>query len=537
MQAPRPWLWLLFVVVWLLLPAVAPLMTPDEGRYAEIAREMIVSGDWITPHLNAYLYFEKPPLQYWLTALSFECFGLNEWAARLWPALAFLLSLGAIAFTARKVFGAAAASAAALVYASAIYPLVLGQVNTLDSGVGACLTLALCAFLLAFHDGATERERGRAMLLCWAAMALAVLSKGLIGLLIPGSVLVLYVLVTRQWNLLARLNWLAGLSLFLLIAAPWFVVVSLRNPDFAQFFFIHEHFQRYLTNEAHREGGWWYFLALLAFGALPWTLLLPATLRDALKDQASGFRPRLLLAIWVLFVLLFFSASQSKLPGYLTPLFPALALLLGERLARLPPASIRAATLTAGAFWLLLLAASFFADRMHSHSLTPDEIAQLAAHARSATLAGLLGAALAWAWRDRKPLVPLAAGSSAAVLLIIVGMTPYAYARSSRDLATAAADAFAAASQVYSIGVYDQTLPFYLRRPVRLVQFTGEFEFGQAHAPELFPDSWAAFLKEWQAQRRPVAVTSLARYRQLVDDGLPMTTLYSDLVDVVVTRP
>src|SRR6185369_3621988 len=99
------------------------------------------------------------------------------------------------------------------------------QVNTLDSGVAACLTLALCAFLIAFRDGATERERARAMLLCWAAMALALLSKGLIGLLIPGTVLGLYVLVTRQWILLARLNWLAGPVVFLLIAVPWFVAV------------------------------------------------------------------------------------------------------------------------------------------------------------------------------------------------------------------------------------------------------------------------------------------------------------------------
>jgi 4-amino-4-deoxy-L-arabinose transferase-like glycosyltransferase len=375
------------------------------------------------------------------------------------------------------------------------------------------------------------------MLVCWAAMALALLSKGLIGLLIPGTVLTLYVLVTRRWILLARLNWLAGPLLFLLIAAPWFVVVSMRNPDFAQFFFIHEHFQRYLTNEAHREGGWWYFFALLALGALPWTLLVPATLRDALKEPGAAFRPRLLLGIWVLFVLLFFSASQSKLPGYLTPLFPALALLLGERLARLPSPSVRPAIVTAAVFWALLLVASFFTDRIHSRSLSSGQIELIAANARWGTLAALGGAALAWVWRDRQPLLPLAVGSSLAVLIIIAGLAPYAYARSSKELVAAAAGDLNSASRLYSLGVYDQTLPFYLRRPVRLVAFTGEFEFGQARAPEMFPNSWAAFLKEWQEEKHPVAVTSMTRYRQLVDEGLPMKTLYSDPAEVVVTRP
>lgn len=183
------------------------------------------------------------------------------------------------------------------------------------------------------------------------------------------------------------------------------------------------------------------------------------------------------------------------------------------------------------------MTATFFADRIHSHSLELEQILEIANGVRWAGLAGVAGALGAWLWRDKTPLVPLAVGAGGAVLLTIAGMAPYAYARSSRDLVTGAAADFRDASQVYTIAKYDQTLPFYLRRPVRLVEFSGEFEFGQAHAPELYPATRDAFLKEWREERRPVAVTSVERYEQLEKEGVPMKVLYRDPVDVVFTRP
>ena len=252
----RVWFWALvtlFALLYCVLLGARPLMTPDEGRYAEISREMLVSGDWITPRLDGYLYFEKPPLQYWATALCFALFGPHEWSARLWSALMYLAAGAAIGWCGLRLYGRDVASLAVLCYLGMGLPFVLGQVETLDSGVAAFLTIALCAFCVAQGERAAPRERvahresapareaavaasremaardrtGRgAMLLCWAAMGGAMLSKGLIGVVLPGAALFLYLLVTRQWRLVLRMQWAAGLALFAILVVPWFVLVS-----------------------------------------------------------------------------------------------------------------------------------------------------------------------------------------------------------------------------------------------------------------------------------------------------------------------
>ncbi|MBW8901927.1 MAG: glycosyltransferase family 39 protein, partial [Massilia sp.] len=188
----RTLLWILaaaFSLAWLCALDVRTLVPPDEGRYAEMAREMFVSGDWITTRLNAIKYFEKPPLQTWMNALSFTLFGLGDWQARLWTGVAGLIGVGLTGLAAAKVFGQRAGFYAALVLGSSFYWVACGQINSLDMGLSGMMTIALCALLIAQRDGAGEGERRNWMLVCWAGMALSVLSKGPIGLLIPGAVL------------------------------------------------------------------------------------------------------------------------------------------------------------------------------------------------------------------------------------------------------------------------------------------------------------------------------------------------------------
>ena len=240
-----------------------PLANPDEGRYSEIAREMALSGDWVTPRLNGLKYFEKPPLQYWATAAAFRLFGLNEHAARAYTTLCGLLTVLAVFFTARRLASPNTALLAVGVLLSSPYFVALGGVVTLDMGLTAWLTIALCAFLLAHAGARDDRERRRWMLLAWAGIALAVLSKGLVGLVFPMAAIFLHCLVHRDWALLRRLEWLRGLAVFLAIAAPWFVLVARENPEFARFFFVHEHFERFVSTAHRREEAWWYFLPIL----------------------------------------------------------------------------------------------------------------------------------------------------------------------------------------------------------------------------------------------------------------------------------
>ncbi|KAF0811309.1 Undecaprenyl phosphate-alpha-4-amino-4-deoxy-L-arabinose arabinosyl transferase [Andreprevotia sp. IGB-42] len=195
-------------------------------------------------------------------------------------------------------------------------------------GVSAFLTMALCAFVRAQQDDSTVRERHLAMLACWAAVALATLSKGLIGLVIPGATLLIYTLWTRHWAIWRRLHPVMGMTLFLVIAAPWFARVSACSPEFAHFFFIHEHFQRYATHEAQRIGPWYFFIPILLVGLLPWSALLPGICWQGWQKQpAAQFQIQRLLLAWAGFVFVFFSISGSRLPAYILPMFPALAML------------------------------------------------------------------------------------------------------------------------------------------------------------------------------------------------------------------
>ena len=310
------------------------LVKPDEGRYGEIPREMVASGDWLTPRLNDLKYFEKPPLQYWATAAAYTAFGVTEWAARLWGALCGFAGVLLAWYAGRRVYGEPAALPAAAALAGCALYAAMSQLVTLDMGVSTFLSLSIFAVVLAQLDDTPQRERRAWMLAGWAAMALAVLSKGLIGLVLPMGAVALYILWQRDFGMLRRLHLVPGTALFLLIAAPWFVAVSAANPEFARFFFVHEHFERFLTTQHDRPGPAWYFVPVLFLGFFPWLLSLPAGLWQAARAaEPARFRPTRFLLAWCLAVFAFFSLSGSKLPPYILPMFPALALLVGAHLA------------------------------------------------------------------------------------------------------------------------------------------------------------------------------------------------------------
>ncbi|WP_432379756.1 ArnT family glycosyltransferase [Duganella sp. P38] len=430
-----------FALVWLYALGIRSLVPPDEGRYAEMAREMWASGDWITTRLNGIKYFEKPPLQTWMNALTFAAFGLGEWQARLWTGLC---GLGGVLFTgyaATRVFGARAGFYAGVVLGSSLFWVASGQINSLDMGLSGMMTLALGALLIAQRDGATPAGRRNWMLLCWAGMALAVLAKGLIGVVLPGAVLVLYTLLSRDVSIWKRLHLAKGLLLFFAIAAPWFVLVALKNPEQPHFFFIHEHWERFFLKTHHREGAWYYFLVLLIPGVMPWLGLLPQALFNGAQRQAGAvFQPKLLLLVWVVFITCFFSYSSSKLPGYILPVYPALAMLLAVQLEN---ASRLSRMVAAG---LLVLAGvagiAMIPHMIQAASRHPDERALLElyqpwvmAGAIIAAAGGALALLQARQLRRDLAVLTLAIASFAAVQVLLAGFETYGQLRSGKALA------------------------------------------------------------------------------------------------------
>ncbi|TMH09433.1 MAG: glycosyltransferase family 39 protein, partial [Betaproteobacteria bacterium] len=320
-------------------------------------------GRLVTPRLNGYKYFEKPALQYWITAAAFTAFGQNEWAARLWPGVTGFLGVLLVFWAGNRLFGPPVGLYAAAVAASSAIYASIGHLLTLDMALCVFMSASVFAFAVAQSDPAGDAERRRWMLLAWAAAALAVLSKGLVGIVLPAGAVALYVLIEREWKLLGRLHALGGGLLFLAIAAPWFIAVSLANPEFLRFFFIHEHFERFTTREHGRYQPVWYFVPVLLAGVLPWIVdLFPALGRAWARVPETRFQPRRFLLLWCVVVFAFFSASDSKLGSYILPMFPALALLIGIHLASASARFALAQGVVAALFGITLASASLWAS-------------------------------------------------------------------------------------------------------------------------------------------------------------------------------
>ena len=310
---------------------------PDEGRYAEVPREMLAAGDFVTPRLDGVAYFEKPPLVYWAVAGFQAAFGPGEASSRAVPVLFALAGILMVYAAARALSGRRAGLLSAVVLGSTAFFFGLARILILDMAVAVLMTATLLCFIVAVGR---PPGAGRRLLFMglYAGAALAVLTKGLIGLLVPGAVMFLWLAAIGQWRRLRPLHLPTGVLLFLLIAAPWHLLAAQRNPTWAHFYFIHEHVERYFSRVHGRYKPFWFFLPIVAGGLFPWTGFLWGALRHGLGGGwAARDRNRnaWFMALWAGFILLFFSSSQSKLAPYILPVFPPLAVLIGTWLAGL----------------------------------------------------------------------------------------------------------------------------------------------------------------------------------------------------------
>jgi len=535
-------LFLAFSVIWFGSLDYRKLIQPDEGRYAEIAREMATSGDFVTPRLNGIKYFEKPPLQYWATATTFKLFGEREWTARIWPGLTGFLSVLLAFFAANRLFGQRAALLGAATLGGGLFTVLIAHINTLDMGLSFFLQFALTGVLFANHEDTPQRKRRGWMLLVWAALALAMLTKGLVSLVLCGATLVAYSLLARDFSPWKRLELARGIPLFLAIAAPWFIAVSLANPEFPHFFFIHEHFERFLTKEHGRYQPAWYFFAVLLVGTLPWTLMtLQGWLTAWLRERTGGFQPQRLLFLWAAVTLGFFSASSSKLPSYILPMAPAMAMLTGVFLA---DARRRTLLVHIALIVPLAAAATWFAPKITSQADAINPLEMMTQYALWATVAGavwLAGtlAALVLVWRrcEGYGLIAFAIAGFLALTLVIQGHETLGRSNSSHDLALEIKPLLAPGVPFYSVSMYEQTLPFYLQRTLTLVNYRDELSFGLDQEPQLGIPSIAEFTARWNTDSDAYAVMVHNTYKELKASGLPMTPIAQDPRRIVVRKP
>jgi 4-amino-4-deoxy-L-arabinose transferase-like glycosyltransferase len=542
------WLAIAVALIWFANLEYRKLIKPDEGRYAEIPREMVVSGDWTTPRLNDLKYFEKPPLQYWTTAIAYEVFGQHQWTSRLWAALTGFAGILLVWFAGLRLFGRETAGYAAVLLGSSMLYVLMGHINTLDMGVTFFLTLGIAGLLLGQVQTDTKIQRNW-MLLAWAALGLAVLSKGLMGLVLPGTALFLYAVVQRDFSVFKRMHWMAGLAVFLLVTAPWFYLVMNANPEFFQRFFIYEHYTRFTTRELGRFQPWYYFIPVLLSGMLPWTVLMFDTLVKTWRSSRvpdKAFNPARFLLVWVVFIYVFFTISDSKLPSYLLPMFPALALLMGKQLVEMN--TRRLFWLIAPIFPLTLLALGFapFTAKLAD---TPLQLQGYSAYAwwlTAAALVWLIGVVAAMVLLRRTQAVKNTKFSAVLVLGLStllagqIGTSGYntiAKERSGYYIAEAIRPHLKKDEPFYSVDTYEQTLPFYLKHTFTLVQYQDEMAFGIMREPQRWIPDYASFAKVWQAQAAALAIMPLDTYQRLKQMDFAMKIIYEDPQYIVISKP
>ncbi len=534
------WLALAAAVVWFVTPALRHLVPSDEGRYAEIAREMFASGDWVTIRYNELKYFEKPPLHFWMTALAYEVFGVNEWSARLWIALSGAAGLFVTAWAAARWYGSRVGWLTALVLLATPAWNFGAHFNTLDMSVSAMLAGVLAGVLLAQHPNASPRQCRHWMWFAWGAMGLAMLAKGLIGIVLPGLVLVVYTLLARDWALWRRLHLVSGALLMLAIVVPWFVLVSLRNPEFPQFFFIHEHWERYTSTVHHRPGPAWYFVPQLLIDVLPWLGLFAAAVTVVWREPASGFRPKLLLAVWAWAIFVFFSASGSKLPGYILPIFPALAVLLALALDSMVAAAwkrqVTVALVIAVLALLACLSARWFAESFGFNATLVEYLPW--AGAAFACMALGVGAAR---WLNAHgqldaSITTYALAMFAGMTIATVGHEVFGRKSASIDLVPAMQQALTPDMPIYSVQLLDHTLPFYLRRPMIMVERPDELEFGTQREPQKWLPTTAAFKQVWTSGPHAMALMTPDTFASLQAEGLVMRPIVQNARRIAVVN-
>jgi len=495
--AKRVWLLIFFIILAFYFYGLGhiPFVGPDEPRYAQVAREMLQRRDLITPTLGGHIWFEKPPLLYWMMIASFKIFGINEWAARLGPAISGLLTVAAVFWAARRICRSIMndqpqdlAPWSAFVAASTLGIIVFSRGAGFDIVVTMTITWALTFFMVAEVAGNRAGRR-----IFWIGfyvfIGLSLLAKGLVGLVVPFGVVGSYYLLRRDFHTRTfTLSLMWGLPLALAVAAIWYLPVIARHGWlFVDEFFIQHHFARYLSNKYHHPQPFFFYLLVIIPMSLPWTAFLIEALVKARNWKWRGQevidKVRVFIAGWLMLPLLFFSLSGSKLPGYILPILPAVALIAGEHLTRFASGQstgVRALRATGAICAAFAVGGCLYVARTEFPSLS-------CALLIAAPL--MVAAIICLFWTHFRTVSSLSVGFAVFTALMIAlncGATIFAGRESTRELIHAAAARGYGSAPVYALHEIDRGAEFYAAGRVvygadgEPVKFEGAFDVREA---------------------------------------------------------
>ncbi|MDR2107539.1 MAG: glycosyltransferase family 39 protein [Holosporaceae bacterium] len=462
-----------------------PFADPDEGRYVEIPREMVVTGDFITPRLNGLKYFEKPPLFYWMQAGIIKILGINETSMRLWPIIFAVLGCLGVFLIGSKRRSSSVGLLSAAVLATNILYYAASRLITPDLMLSVIMSGTLWCFFDAFAAGNQKKSTITAM---YVFAAFACLAKGLIGIVLPGLTALLWIIFTGSRSKIKEMLHIPGILIFLILVIPWHAAVSLRNEDFLHFYFVVEHFLRYTTEMHHRYQPPWFFIAVLAGGLLPWTGFFLAALKDSFKKASAGDSESIFLLCWIFGILGFFSLSGSKLIPYIFPILPPIALITGILLAKPSHRDFEIGVFLNILLWIAALIACHIAKSQISDVFkNPEALFLQNLFFALGAVAVFLLISLIFLKKIRGAIIIVYIFIGADIMWVINKAAVF-YQETKKPGTKRFASVINMNKKeddlIYCYKRYYQDFPVYLNSTVGVVDFIGELEFGSRAEPE-----------------------------------------------------
>ncbi|MCL5260172.1 MAG: glycosyltransferase family 39 protein [Gammaproteobacteria bacterium] len=499
-----------------------PIEVPDSARYAEIPREMLQSHDYLIPHLNNLKYFEKPPLFYWLQVFTIKAFGFNNWSVHAVNALFGVFSCLLLYFAGRKLFDRRTGILASLILATNVLFFSMTRIVTIDMTLTTFLSASLFSFILA-----TRNKSKIYLYAMYFFAALAALSKGLIGIVFPCMIIFVWVAILHEWRSLKNYVLFGGILLFLFIAVPWHILVQLKNHDYFNFYFINEHFKRYLTDYAGRAHAFWFFPVALLAGLFPWVFFLFAAIKYHLAYFADNFnhycaqrltkcscffrrkfwlmlssitsvrkqispvisgqdlRPVFIfLLLWPSLIFIFYCFSKSKLVPYILPTFPPIALLIAHYLTSFWQQKFPRAVILGLYFFsatcLLLGLGLIFAQPFLDFSQLAFKPERFYLISVSLFLSSAATFFTLRKFGAQKAIIAMLLSS----MLFFLSTAPIISAASNKSIQPLAEIILARIKPqdvIVSFQYYYQDLPYYLKRHIIVVDYYDELKFGNKH--------------------------------------------------------
>ena len=520
-----------------------PLYVPDDARYIEVSREMARSGDFVTPRLDGFKFIEKPPLFYWFEATAIDLAGDSLWVGRSMNALFAVLGCLLMYGFGRCFYGRQAGWYAAAILGSSVIYIILARTITIDMTLTFWLSASLLSFLRAYLLAPGKAKR----LWCYCAYAcagLAVLSKGLIGIIFPIMIIGLWVVLRWDWKNLRYFYIPTGLLVFLLVALPWHILAQQADSDFFDFYIIGQHFSRYATLAAKRYQPGWFYIVILIAGLLPWTAFLPGAIKYYVQQGWQAWRAQPVnsfLTVWFIFVFVFFSVSNSKLVPYILPIFPALALLLGNYLYQYQQNKKSTATL----YYLIFGFTGIFAIACWTSPLWFTEklmqYKDIIPYIYYMSFIVVVSVA-AWGYCWKKGWISRGVGVLAGGMLIclsfgIIFITPITNKKSTKPFADYLENVLTPDDVIITYHNFYFDLPYYLDRLVLVNYDHREIEFGLAQEPD--NPQWVTTEEVWQlwnSSQRVFVVTPSKFYSEFKDAAMPGNLLVETSRNVLVSN-